>query len=685
MLAGAAFAAPSADAKVRSFKHACSAPARGHASCLALIATTAASPTAQAEPLVTTTPAGYGPASLVSAYNLAAAAANGGGKTVAIVDAQDDPNAESDLGVYRSQFGLGACTTANGCFRKVNQNGASSPLPSGDTGWGGEISLDLDMVSAICPNCHILLVEASTASFANLGTAVNTAATMGATQISNSYGGSESSGITSQETQYYRHPGIDVTVSSGDGGYGVEFPASSQYVTAVGGTSLNPASNSRGWSETVWNGAGSGCSRYITKPAWQTDTGCARRTVADVSAVADPNTGVSVYDTYGGSRVGAGGWEVYGGTSVASPLIASVDALAGGRSPGTTYGSFAYNNPSQFFDVTSGSNGSCSGSYLCTGKVGYDGPTGIGSPNGAGPVGPAPVAPGNTAPPTIGGTATQGSVLSVASNGTWSGSPAPTFTYQWSQCASASSCTAVGGATGSTYTLGAGDVGKLITVTVTATNAGGSAAATATPVGPVAPAPAVAPTNSTLPVISGTPTQGSVLSASTGTWGGSPAPTYGYQWSRCATTCTGIAGATGSTYTVTSADVGTTVTVTVTATNSAGSAMATAVGVAISASPQSFTLTASPSTASLSAFGGTATYTIAIAGQNGFNGNVSLAASGLPSGATASFNHNPTTVAQGSTLSVSTGFFGPRGTFTIRITGTSGSLTASTTVTLTVR
>jgi hypothetical protein len=695
IMLAAAVTAPPAGAQVRSYQHACNAPARGYARCLALIATTAASPSAQAKPLVTAAPAGYGPAQLASAYNLAAAAGRGGNQTVAIIDAQDDPNAEADLGVYRSQFGLGACTTANGCFRKLNQSGQTSPLPSGDTGWGGEISLDLDMVSAICPNCKILLIEASSASFANLGTAVNTAASLGATQISNSYGGGESSGITSQETQYYRHPGIDITVSSGDDGYGAEFPASSQYVTAVGGTTLKTASNGRGWSETVWNGAGSGCSRYIAKPAWQTDTGCTRRTVADVSAVADPNTGVAVYDTYGGARAGAAGWEVYGGTSVASPLIASVDALAGGRSPGTAYGSFAYNNPSQFFDVTSGSNGSCSGSYLCTGKVGYDGPTGIGSPNGAGAAGPPPVSPVNTAVPTISGTPTQGSVLSVASPGTWTGSPAPTFTYQWSQCTS--SCTAVAGATGLNYPLGTGDVGKVITVTVTATNAGGSASATAAGVGPVTAPPPVAPTNTAPPTISGTLTQGSVLSVtSPGTWTGSPAPTFTYQWSQCTsaatcaacpTACTAIGGATGSSYTLAAGDVGKWVTVTVKATNTAGSASASATGLGpvVVASPQSFTLTASPSTGSSSVFGGTVSYTVTIAGQNGFNGPVTLAASGLPSGATASFNHNPTTVAQGATLSVSTAFFGPRGTFAIKITGTSGSLTASTSVTLTVR
>jgi subtilase family serine protease len=208
---------------------------------------------------------------------------------------------------------------------------------------------------------------------------VDRAALMGATVISNSYGGSEYSGEVNDQS-HYNHPGIAITVSSGDGGYGVEFPAASQYVTAVGGTTLTRNTSTRGFTETVWSGAGSGCSAYITKPSWQTDTGCARRTVADVSAVADPNTGVAVYDTY---RLHPGGWLVFGGTSVSAPIIASVYALAGNASA-VTYGSFSYSHTTSLFDVISGSNGSCGGSYLCTAKTGYDGPTGNGTPNGTG-------------------------------------------------------------------------------------------------------------------------------------------------------------------------------------------------------------------------------------------------------------------------------------------------------------
>ncbi|MFC0436806.1 S53 family peptidase [Kutzneria buriramensis] len=353
--------------------HACNTtPAPGFAACNALVRTDSG-----ARSFAPAAPAGLSPANLHAAYKLPTA--GGAGLTVAIVDAMDDPNAEKDLGTYRSTFGLPACTTANGCFRKLNQNGAASPLPASDTGWAEEISLDVDMVSAICPQCHILLVEASSASFNNLGTAVNTAARLGAVAISNSYGGGEFNGEQTSGDAFFNHPGIAVTASSGDSGFGVEYPAASRFVTAVGGTSLRTASTARGWSETAWSGAGSGCSRFEAKPTWQHDTGCARRTVADVSAVADPATGVAVNDTFNES-----GFLVFGGTSVSSPIIASVYALAGRPAAGSTPASLAYSHTGSLFDVTSGSNGSCGGTYLCTAKAGYDGPTGLGTPNGLG-------------------------------------------------------------------------------------------------------------------------------------------------------------------------------------------------------------------------------------------------------------------------------------------------------------
>ncbi|HXX91192.1 MAG TPA: fibronectin type III domain-containing protein [Acidimicrobiales bacterium] len=324
----------------------------------------------------------YDPSFLQSAYDVASlAATNGVGQTVAVVDAYDDPNAAADMGAYRSAFGLPSCGT--GCFTKVDEYGSTSSTPSPDSGWALEISLDLDMVSAICPNCHILLVEAYSATYADLGTAVDTAVSMGASVVSNSYGGSEFSTETSYDT-YYDHPGRAIVVASGDNSYGVEYPAASSDVTSVGGTSLHQATNTGtrtpgSGTETAWSGAGSGCSAYEPKPSWQHDAGCARRTVADVSAVADPNTGVWVYDTYGYSGMVGG----VGGTSVATPIVGAIYALAGNpTSSSTTLASLPYADPAALNDVVSGSNGSCGGSYLCTAGPGYDGPTGLGTPNG---------------------------------------------------------------------------------------------------------------------------------------------------------------------------------------------------------------------------------------------------------------------------------------------------------------
>jgi subtilase family serine protease len=362
LMALAAAAALPAAAQAKPTKKVCATVAAGSASCSSRVVVDAAG-----NPAATAAPSGYGPADIRSAYKLTGDSP----RTVAIVDAYDDPNAESDLAAYRSHYGLGACTTASGCFKKVNQTGGTR-YPRANSGWAEEISLDVDMVSATCPSCHILLVEATSSSLANLGTAVNTAASMGAFSISNSYGGSEYATEASDAARYYNHP--NVTVSSGDNGYGVEFPAAAAQVTAVGGTSLRKDTSDRGWSETAWSGAGSGCSAYVMKPSWQTDAGCTRRTVADVSAVADPNTGVAVYDTYRD-----GGWLVFGGTSVSAPIIGSVYALSGVSSTGAAK---PYASPSALFDVSGGANGSCSPAYLCTAVGGYDGPTGLGTPNG---------------------------------------------------------------------------------------------------------------------------------------------------------------------------------------------------------------------------------------------------------------------------------------------------------------
>jgi subtilase family serine protease len=362
----AASARPSATGSTHRFEHTCAAAPVGHAACQALVRLDRSG-----KPSAGGSPSGYGPADIRSAYNLGSA--SGAGRTVAIVDAYNDPSANADLAVYRSTYGLPACTTSTGCLRIVNQTGGST-LPRTNAGWATEISLDLDMVSATCPDCKILLVEANSNSFANLGTAVNYAATQGVSAISNSYGGSDSA-----QASAYNHPGIAVTASTGDSGYGVESPASYDSVVAVGGTSLTKAGNARGWTETAWGGAGSGCSTLNPKPSWQTSaTQCPGKAVADVSAVADPNTGVSVYDTT--RYQGRSGWQVYGGTSASSPLIASVYTMGGNLSGYPA--SYTWSHSSGLTDVTSGSNGSCPTTVWCHAATGWDGPTGLGTPNG---------------------------------------------------------------------------------------------------------------------------------------------------------------------------------------------------------------------------------------------------------------------------------------------------------------
>ncbi|HEY9085202.1 MAG TPA: hypothetical protein VIN40_04595 [Candidatus Tyrphobacter sp.] len=323
---------------------------------------------------------GLHPADIRAAYNLSSDTA-GSGSTIAVIDKGDDPNAESDLAVYRRAFGLPACTSRNGCFRKVNARGQSGEwaFPPGDQQWSQEIALDLDMVSAVCPNCRILLVEANAENIQSLGAAVDTAAALGATEISNSYYTQEYSGIVNAD-RHFDHPGIPITASAGDTGYGVTFPASSEYVTAVGGTSLVRAPGTpRGWAETVWGSTGSGCSADIAKPVWQTDTGCTMRTVADMAVLADPATGVSVYNSY--AVFGQRGWGVYGGTSVGAPVVAAIYALAGN---GTSIDGarYAYAHAASFNPVLAGVNGVCSPSYLCAAGPGYNGPAGLGTPNG---------------------------------------------------------------------------------------------------------------------------------------------------------------------------------------------------------------------------------------------------------------------------------------------------------------
>lgn len=318
---------------------------------------------------------GLGPEDIAAAYRLPAGGTAG---TVAIVDAYDNPNAERDLAYYRSAFGLPACTTANGCFTKVDQRGGKK-YPEGDPGWGVEIALDVQAASAACPQCRILLVEADDASFESIGAAVRTAVRLDADVVSNSYGADEWGRSKAFGEKYYYHPHTPMVASSGDFGFtAASFPATLNYVWAVGGTTLT-RSSAGAWQEKAWEWAGSGCSAWIPKPSYQKDTGCSMRTTSDVSAVADPETGFAVYDTYGLDE--DNGWIVVGGTSLSAPLISGMIARAG-NGHDAWKPSYAYGHAGGLKDVVGGSNGYCGSDYLCTGVKGYDGPTGLGSPRG---------------------------------------------------------------------------------------------------------------------------------------------------------------------------------------------------------------------------------------------------------------------------------------------------------------
>jgi len=559
------------------YRHACDAPGGHRAACNAFVVTDSAG-----KPLASGAPpaSALTPAQFHSGYALPTS--GGGDQTVAIVDAYDDPTAESDLATFSSQFGLPACTSQSGCFRKVNENGGTS-YPAVNGGWALEIALDVETVHGICPSCKILLVEASSNSDLDLYKAENEAVALGANVVSNSWGGGEYSGETSDSSTYFNHPGVMITVSSGDSGYGVEYPAASRYVTAVGGTSLHLSGGV--WSsESAWSGAGSGCSAYESKPSWQHDSSCSRRTVADVSADADPNTGAAILDStpYNGGT----GWYQVGGTSLASPLVAAVYALTGTASSGT-YASTPYANAGSLHDITSGGNGSCGGSYLCTALSGYDGPTGLGSPNGLA---------GFTAGST----------------------QQPDFTIGTSQ----SSATVTQG-TDAVYTVNVGSVGGF-NGTV-ALSASGPAGATYT----FTPASVTGSGSSTLAVHTGSVAPGGPYTVT-------------------------ISGTSGATHTTT-------------------------VSLTVQAKPAGdFSISVSPSSARI-ARTGTSTYRVTITRLNGFTGTVSLSASGFPIGMTGSFSSIVNNVA---TFTVHASGLPRRRTYTLTITGTSGTLAHSATLTL---
>jgi subtilase family serine protease len=622
------------------------------------------------------------------------AASSGGGQTVAIVDAYDDPTAESDLGTYRSWFGLPPCSSGNGCFSKVNQTGGTS-YPAQNASWAQEIALDLDMVSAICPNCHILLVEGNSNSYADLGVAENWAASHSVNAISNSYGGGEWSGETGYDAPY-NHPGVAVTASSGDGGYGVEFPAASPYVTAVGGTTLNQATNTgtRDATETVWSGAGSGCSAYESKPSWQTDAGCSRRTVADVAAEADPNTAVWVYYN--------GGWYMFGGTSVASPIIASVYALAGNPPSATSLNSDPYSHPTALFDITSGNNSStgCSPAYLCTGEPAYDGPTGLGTPNGAAAFSNAPGTPdfALAASPTSVSLASGGSagfaVSVTASNGF-----ANTVTLTTSAPAGVTvtpNTTTVSASNGvypsTSFTVSSSTVGTS-TVTITGTSASLSHT---TSVSVVVGDFGLACAPSSLSVAQNGSGQSTCTVTSTGGFN-SPvnlscaSPPTGISCSYNPSTVTPPAGGTAmSSLTLTVAPSVTPGSYSVQAQGTSGGLThSTTLQVTVStATTPNFTISCSPASLTQQRnSSGTSTCTVTSTGS--FSSAVSLSCASVPAGVSCAFSPNSVTPAANgsvtSTLTIRVRQFASRGTFTIQVRGQSGNLTNTAAIQLIVQ
>lgn len=341
----------------------------GIPTCLALI---------ESKSGISPTVAGWAPTDFQTRYALPSST-KGSGQVVAIVDAYDNPNVASDLAEYRTEFGLG---TAN--FTKYNQEGQTSGYPSGSVGWGVEIDLDVDMVSAVCPKCTIDLIEANSSSSSDLDAANEEAVKLGAHIVSNSWICYDSNSCV--DPSAFSSKGVTFLAASGDAGYNNNGnPESLAGVVSVGGTVLSKSGSK--YSEAVWDGAGGGCSSNggssgVTKPSWQKDPDCTYRTDSDVSAVA---WDVAEYDTYGYS-----GWFTVGGTSVASPMTAGVIALAGNASKlNAGEGFWKLKNKKKkkdFNDITTGSDGSCSGEYLCeagTGQFGtYAGPTGWGTPHG---------------------------------------------------------------------------------------------------------------------------------------------------------------------------------------------------------------------------------------------------------------------------------------------------------------
>ena len=463
------------DTKYYKVVQTCASAASGHAHCMTLQRIQVAKGTKGAtavQPTVSDAgPAGgFTPGNLASAYSINPNTATPG-QVVGIVDAHDNPDALTDLNAFDAQYGLPSETASS--FQKIGQDGGApptntTPIPTPEeVGWAGEIALDLEAVRGICHTCKILLVEADTSNFDDLAVAVNTAVSHGATVVSNSYGGAEGSdpGGPDDETNpavqaAFNHPGVVITASTGDDGYydydnffngdpssnAPSTPAAFPGVVATAGTTLQLNDDGTRAAEVSWNSngqagltarfrgeslfaSGGGCSTEFQAPAWQVgtkgwaQTACGdKRLTADVAALADPLTGYDIYDTYSAPDPGAP-WGTYGGTSLSSPLIAAMFAMAGGAhgvaKPALTLYGHQKSDPGSLYDVSSGGIGVCdgltaqncaaffpssspntlgagiidcqwvgatavraAGSRACNAATGYDGATGVGTPNG---------------------------------------------------------------------------------------------------------------------------------------------------------------------------------------------------------------------------------------------------------------------------------------------------------------
>jgi subtilase family serine protease len=327
-------------------------------------------------------PTGYGPVRMLRAYNFGDVRDGGGGQTIAIVDAYDDPTAEADLSTFTTQFGLPACTTTNGCFELVYAGGTRPPADT--SGWSNEVAIDTQWAHSIAPAAKIMLVEAQSNSFTDLYNAIDTAVSLGANIVSMSWGGGEYSTET-QDDSHFNVPGVVFVNSSGDGGHSVQYPTASPFVVSVGGTSLTIDSNGNWVSETAWSGSGGGQSRYEAEPFYQLGVqSSGKRQVPDVAYDGDPNTGVPAYSSHACPACYRG-WNQWGGTSIGCPqwaaLFARVNSirLIAGKTVLSEPQNFLYIIPAaDFHDIVSGSNGGCG--TPCNAGPGYDEVTGLGSP-----------------------------------------------------------------------------------------------------------------------------------------------------------------------------------------------------------------------------------------------------------------------------------------------------------------